>query len=179
MSATNFSSVLASVDGVHEQDQVHPLYKLVFIYVEPALVLIGAYLALFHPETYLLTVHALPSEHHYFSANRTTEVLLAQLANVYVLFPLLEHKVLRTTSNIRVWRAVVQALLVADLGHLAVVVFVGIDVNGQTLGRLTELGVADWAKPVVMAAIRIALLLGVGVKTVAEQSGSTQAMKTR
>jgi hypothetical protein len=132
------------------------------------MILIGAYLALFDPQTYLSTVHAIssnsPSDSNAIATNTPTiSVLLAQLANVYVLFALLESTVLHASSDHNVWRAFLRAALVADLGHLLIVSQRGAEVSWATLGRLTELGVADWGKPVTMVLFRGAFLLGVGL----------------
>ncbi|KAL8283379.1 hypothetical protein RQP46_005789 [Phenoliferia psychrophenolica] len=90
------------------------LYRLFFLYIEPISALVGAYFAHFDPSEYLVLTHA-PS----FSPPTTgTTAVLSQLANLYLLFAMNEAFVLRSTTDVRVWRTLLFGLLVADLGHL-------------------------------------------------------------
>jgi hypothetical protein len=143
---------------------IHYFYRLLFLYVEPTILLAGAYIAFFLPTTYLSTVHAIPTfSSSPITSHPTTALLLAQLTNVYILFFLLETTILRTTPDTRVWGAFLRAALVADLGHLAIVAGFGVGVGWGTLGRVHELGLADWGKPGFMLVSRCAFLMGVGV----------------
>ena len=45
-------------------------------------------------------------------------MVLAQLANLYFLFAINEALVLRSTSDLRVWKTLLFGLLIADVGHL-------------------------------------------------------------
>jgi hypothetical protein len=45
-------------------------------------------------------------------------VVLAQLANLYLLFAINEGLVLRCTRDVHVWRTLLFGLLLADFGHL-------------------------------------------------------------
>jgi hypothetical protein len=47
-----------------------------------------------------------------------SQIVCNQLASSYVLFALIEALVLRSTDDLKVWRAVVLALLVCDVGHI-------------------------------------------------------------
>ena len=92
-------------------------YRLFFLYIEPFFALIGAYHALFLPTAYLALTHA-PSAPRY-GIPTSTSIILTQLANLYAFFAINEALVLRAAGNdIRVWRAVIVALLIADAGHL-------------------------------------------------------------
>src|SRR5436190_1542401 len=92
-------------------------YRFFFLFLEPLLALAGAYVAHFQPQQYLHLTS--PST---FSASSpvplATQVVLSQLANLYFLFAVNEALVLRATADLRVWRTVLVALLVADVGHL-------------------------------------------------------------
>src|SRR5277367_993392 len=91
-------------------------YRLFFLTIEPISALVGAYFAHFQPQTYLQLTHAssAPSD----TIPLGTQVVLTQLANLYFLFAINEALVLRSTSNLRVWRTLLFGLLVADFGHL-------------------------------------------------------------
>lgn len=62
-------------------------------------------------------MNTVPPPHH------TVTTSLAQLGNLYLLFALNEHFVLSSTPSLRVWKRLLACLLVADIGHLATVVF--------------------------------------------------------
>jgi hypothetical protein len=47
-----------------------------------------------------------------------SQIVYDQLAAAYLFFAVVEGLVLRTTRELRVWRAVVFALLLCDAGHL-------------------------------------------------------------
>ena len=146
------------------RNQIHPLYRLLFLYLEPLVLLSGAAIAFFLPNTYLSTVHAIPphSAAHadILPSHPTLRILTVQLANVFVLFCLFEACILRATEDVRVWRAFLACALWGDLAHLTIVSGLGVDVGEGLLG----LGMADWAKPVLMIIVRMAFLLGFGIK---------------
>lgn len=145
---------------------VHLVYRVLFLYLEPLALLIGAYMTLFTPAKYLSTVHATPTASSPLaalldpSADPTIKVLLAQLTNVYILFGLLEATLLRSTDDSNVWRAWIRAALLADFGHLLIVTKLGLDIGW----RVWELGIADWGKPSCMIVFRVAFLVGLGVR---------------
>ena len=91
-------------------------YKLFFLVIEPISALAGAYMAYFQPAKYLtLTTPLSPSPSE---LPLSTSIVLVQLANLYLLFAINEGLVLRSTSDMTVWKTVLFGLLVADLGHL-------------------------------------------------------------
>lgn len=109
-----------------------PLYYHIFLlYIEPLSALLGAYYAYFHPYLYLYLTHAASAPQSSSSSSSpissvlsiatvplATRVALAQLANLYLLFAINEGLVLRATRDVRVWKALLFGLLIADLGHL-------------------------------------------------------------
>ena len=89
-------------------------------------------------------------------------IVLTQLANLYLLFAINEALILRTTSDTRVWRALLFGLLVADIGHLYSVNGVGTAIyyefwhwNAMYWGNLGFVYVG--------ATFRTAFLLGIGL----------------
>jgi hypothetical protein len=92
------------------------VYRLFFLIIEPISALAGAYMAYFQPANYLtLTTPLSPSPS---DLPLSTSIVLTQLANLYLLFAINEGLVLRSTSDLRVWKTVLFGLLIADLGHL-------------------------------------------------------------
>ncbi|KAH6693486.1 hypothetical protein F5X68DRAFT_199206 [Plectosphaerella plurivora] len=143
------------------QGQRLPLiYNIFFLLIEPISALVGAYFAHFRPEEYLRLTHAasLPSP-----LPLGTTVALSQLGNLYLFFALNEALVLRSTSDLTVWKRVLFVLLVADLGHLYTVRSLGLSIYYDVLSW----NAIDWGNvPFVYfgAAMRIAFLTGVGLE---------------
>lgn len=142
------------------QGQRLPLfYNVFFLLIEPISALVGAYYAHFRPDEYLRLTHAdsLPSP-----LPLGTTVALSQLGNLYLFFALNEALVLRSTSDLSVWRTVLFVLLIADLGHLYTVRTLGASIYYDVL----RWNAIDWGNvPFVYfgAAMRIAFLAGVGM----------------
>ncbi|KAL8691933.1 MAG: hypothetical protein Q9218_002941 [Villophora microphyllina] len=78
------------------------LYRLFFLYIEPAASLVGAYYAFCNPNEYLRLTD--PSTVPLKSIPSSTSIILLQLSNLYLLFTINEALVLRATSDIDVWR---------------------------------------------------------------------------
>ncbi|KAI1108257.1 hypothetical protein F5Y14DRAFT_436940 [Nemania sp. NC0429] len=134
-------------------------YRVFFLVIEPVSALVGAYYAHFRQEAYLRLTHAA-------SAPQTlpigTSIVLSQLANLYLLFALNEAVVLRCTSDLGVWRALLLVLLVADLGHL----FSLSGGGSRVYWDVASWNAIDWGNvPFVYlgAAMRVAFLSGVGL----------------
>jgi len=88
---------------------------------------------------------------------------LNQLGNLYLFFFLVEALVLRSTTDLAVWRALLTAMLLADFGHLWTVSPLGWEVYYDILNY----NAIDWGNvPFVYvgAATRTAFLLGIGVE---------------
>ena len=140
--------------------QMAMIYSLFFLYIEPVSALVGAFYAFFKPALYLNLTHAPSSPSSEVPV--CTEVVLAQLSNLYFLFAINEAFVLRSTKDLRVWRTLLAGLLIADIGHLYSVSPLGSEVywNVQTWTAI------DWGNVAFVylgASMRIAFLLGLGL----------------
>jgi hypothetical protein len=135
-------------------------YRLFFLIVEPISTVIGAYFAFFQPQTYLQLTHAASAPQS--GAPLGVQIVLAQLSNLYLLFAINEVLVLRSTTDLRVWRALLLALLIADFGHLWSVNKLGASVYWNIL----KWNAMDWGNVgfVYVGAIsRIAFFCGIGM----------------
>jgi hypothetical protein len=139
---------------------VAPYYRLFFLTIEPISAVLGAYFAYFQPRTYLHLTHG-------ESAPRSdiplgTQIVLAQLSNLYLLFALNEALVLRSTRDLRVWRALLFGLLIADFGHLWSVN----ELAGSIYWNVSKWNAIDWGNigfVYVGALSRVAFLCGIGI----------------
>ena len=92
-------------------------YIAFFLWIEPVATLAGAFYAWLKPQTYLQLTHA-ASAPGISGLPVATNVVLRQLGNLYVAFAINEAWVLRATCDLKVWRALLLGLLIADFGHL-------------------------------------------------------------
>ena len=99
------------------------IYRSFFLYVEPFCTLAGAYAAFFHQQLYLRLTHSRTAPRGI--PPLSNKIVLNQLANLYMLFAINEALVLRSTNDRNVWRALIVALLVADIGHIWSVHLIG------------------------------------------------------
>ncbi|GFP52018.1 hypothetical protein TASIC1_0001017000 [Trichoderma asperellum] len=135
-------------------------YRLFFLYLEPISALVGAFFTHFRQQRYLelLNTATAPARHVPLS----TSVAMSQLANMYFFFAINEALVLRSTRDLRVWRAVLLVLLIADLGHLYSMKELGpsiyYDVAGWNAGHV---GNVPWVY--AGATMRCCFLAGVGL----------------
>ncbi|MCJ1336513.1 hypothetical protein MMC09_001789 [Bachmanniomyces sp. S44760] len=135
-------------------------YRCFFLFLEPVSALAGAYYAFMRQQTYLELTHATSAPTN--GIPLSIQIVLAQLSNLYFLFALNEALVLRATADLRVWRAVLFCLLIADLGHLYSVRGLGI----QVYWDVTKWNAIDWGNIGFVyagAATRIAFLYGIGL----------------
>jgi len=138
-------------------------YTVFFLTIEPISALVGAFYAYFKPVTYLQLTHSASAPSDLQNLPLSTNIVLGQLANLYLLFALNEAFVLRSTSDLRVWRTVLIGLLIADLGHLYSVRALG----PAVYWNITQWNAMDWGNVGFVyagAAMRIAFLCGVGLK---------------
>jgi len=138
------------------------IYRLFFLLIEPISATVGAYYAHFRPLDYLTLTHAASAPASDSEIPLGTTIVLSQLANLYFFFALNEAIVLRSTADLRVWKAVLFCLLVGDLGHLYTVRQLGI---GIYYG-VSRWNAIDWGNiPFVYlgALMRTAFLLGIGL----------------
>lgn len=142
--------------------QIFLVYRLFFLYVEPISALLGAYFSFFEQSTYLVLTHALSAPRQHFIPI-STQIVLSQLSNLYLLFAINEALVLRSTEDLRVWKTLLFGLLIADLGHLWSVKVLGWDLYWS----VGDWNAIDWGNVgfvYVGALMRSCFLLGVGVK---------------
>ena len=95
------------------------------------------------------------------ASSKSTNIVLSQLANLYTLFAVNETLVLRSTSDVRVWRTLLFCLLLADIGHLASVKSRG----SRIYWDVSSWNAMDWGNVGFVyagAAMRIAFLAGFG-----------------
>lgn len=138
-------------------------YRLFFLFVEPVSALVGAYYAHFQQRDYLLLTDS-SSAPVLTPIPTGTSIVLSQLANLYLLFALNEALVLRSTSDLRVWKTVLFVLLLADLGHLYSIKTLGLDI--YLPWNFLRWNAIDWGNiPFVYlgATMRIAFLADVGM----------------
>ncbi|KAF2024958.1 hypothetical protein EK21DRAFT_104321 [Setomelanomma holmii] len=96
--------------------RIPAFYRLVFLWVEPVSILLGAIYSHSLQSTYLNLTHAASAPGS--SVPISTSIVMTQLANLYLGLSILEASVLRVTTDIKVWRTFIIGLLVADIGHL-------------------------------------------------------------
>jgi hypothetical protein len=139
-------------------------YRLFHLYIEPILfVPSGILLSLFYPEKFLVSTSPAPLVTLAPPAiTPLIRLLLTNTAGLYLAFVINEALVLRLTSDIRIWRAVIFSMLVCDVVHLyAVWAAAGTDFMLDFAAWRFE----DWVNWWVLAAgavVRLLFLCGVG-----------------
>lgn len=140
---------------------IPPVYRLFFLFIEPISALVGAYFSFFQQQAYLELTHAASAP--LTGIPLTTQVVLRQLSNLYLLFAVNEALVLRSTSDLRVWRTLLFGLLVADFGHLYSVSGLG----SHVYWNASLWTAMDWGNVGFVylgAMMRTAFLLGIGLR---------------
>ncbi|KLO06585.1 hypothetical protein SCHPADRAFT_686252 [Schizopora paradoxa] len=138
-------------------------YKLFFLYVEPVSALLGALYA-GRPAEYLSLIVPASSPLKTVLSTPSIEVSISlyQLSNLYLLFALNEHLVLSSTESVRTWKRLLFCLLVADFGHLATNLPLGLPLFWQ----IQEWNAMTWGSigfVYVGAAMRLSYLFGLGL----------------
>lgn len=138
------------------------IYRMFFLLVEPISALAGAYFAHFRKSDYLQLTHAASSPD---AIPLVTNVVLSQLANLYLFFALNEALILRSTNDLRVWKRLVFCMLLADFGHL----YSLRELGSQIYWSVTDWNIMDWGNVFFVylgASMRLAFLfnIGLGVK---------------
>ncbi|MCJ1469955.1 hypothetical protein MMC07_008600 [Pseudocyphellaria aurata] len=90
-------------------------YRILLLYFEPLAALNGALLIHFFPSRYLLGMSPRATS---LSYNAESQVVYDQLSACYIMFAFNQGVVLRQTSDLRVWKALVLGMLLCDLVHL-------------------------------------------------------------
>lgn len=154
-----------------QETYIPRLYAIFFLYVEPFSALVGAYYAYFVPAVYLSltsfptqTLTPTTTTNSSKPLDLATTTALAQLANLYLFFALNEALVLRSTTNLTVWRTLLFGLLVADVGHLWSVSGFGSGVYTNPW-QWNEMMWGNVGFVYMGAAMRICFLSGVGLAT--------------
>ena len=137
------------------------LYQIFLLWVEPVAVLAGAYYAWLKPSTYLEYTHA-QSAPGLLGLPVATHVVLRQLGNLYVAFAINEALVLRVTNDLKVWRALLLGLLIADFGHLYSCFPLGLKMY-YDVGNWNAMAYGNYFFVYCGATTRICFLLGVGM----------------
>jgi hypothetical protein len=138
------------------------IYSVFFLLVEPISTLVGAFFAHFRQNDYLQMTHLASSS--LSDTPKSTSIVLSQLANLYLLFALNEALVLRSTSDLRVWKTLLFGLLLADFGHLYSVKALGPEIYYEAWNW----NAMHWGNVgfvYVGASMRCAFLSGVGLNT--------------
>ena len=153
--------VLPSASSAHAHARPIPIfYRVVFLWLEPASILAGAFYACFQQSMYLRLTHEASAPRDPVPPG--TSIVLMQLANLYFALALLEASILRATSDITVWKTALVGLLVADVGHVLSVA------RHASLYQYWVWNAIDWGNiPFVyfLALTRLCLLLNVGYGT--------------
>lgn len=139
------------------------VYRLFFLYIEPVATVLGAYYAFFAQSEYMDLTHPTASGSLGGGVSTRESIILYQLANLYFVFALNEALVLRATTDVRVWRAFLFGLLVADFGHLYSVHPVGLGVYYR-VWEWNEMYWGNLGFVYVGASMRTAFLLRLGMK---------------
>ena len=158
------------------QVQVASIYKYFFLYIEPLSTLVGAYYSSYDQQTYLNLTHAGSSPKEGIPIS--TQIVLLQLSNLYLLFAINEALVLRVTSDLKIWRMLLFCLLVADLGHLYSVSALGLQIYWNVLGW----NAIDWGNVAFVyagATVRMFFLLGFGVGSPGQQATRRSTRRKR
>jgi len=152
------------------------VYICFFLYIEPFSALTGAYYSFFQQRTYLELIHASSAPEGVVPV--CIQIVLAQLANLYFLFALNEAMILRVTSDLKVWRAVLFCLLVADIGHLCSIKSVG----WHIYWHVPSWNAIDWGNVAFVyagASMRLAFLLGFGIGQSGQQTTRRSTRRKR
>lgn len=155
-------------------------YRAFFLLIEPLFALFGAIFAHFRPLRYLQWTHSTSAPLTATAIPLSTNIVLDQLANLYLLFAFNEALILRSTSDLRVWRTVLLGCLIADFGHLYSVRALGPDVYWK-IAQWNMMDFGNVGFVYVGASMRLAFLLGLGLKAPrgGQKGSKTPIGKTR
>jgi len=132
-------------------------YRLWHLYLEPLFAISGAYYLHFAPALYH---NFMPRSTNY---NASSQIVYDQLASSYLFFAFVEGVLLRVVDNLRMWRWIVAALLLCDVGHCyAAWCEIGTDGLLDLSLWTGEVGVANLLT-VLPLFTRLAFVMGVGM----------------
>ncbi|KAH7102242.1 hypothetical protein BKA62DRAFT_769948 [Auriculariales sp. MPI-PUGE-AT-0066] len=143
------------------------LYVSIFLWLEPVLASLSGILCILQPTTmlqFIATTPLAPTP----ATTPQTHALLISLGGMYIQFAMIEALVLRAAPTWSVWRAVMLALAVCDLGHVAGLARIpgGVDallLSGMRSGNWVTVECATVIPVYWILTVRAALALGVGV----------------
>ena len=161
---------------VASEPPISRVYRYFFLYIEPISALVGAYYSFSQQQIYLDLTHGKSTPINGIPIS--TQIVLAQLANLYLLFALNEALVLRATTDLKVWRAVLLCLLIADIGHLYSVNAKGWSIYWNVLAW----NAIDWGNVGFVyagAAMRLSFLLEYGVRKTSQQTPRRSTRRKR
>ncbi|KAF5022891.1 hypothetical protein F66182_5051 [Fusarium sp. NRRL 66182] len=141
------------------QLHINNLYRVWFTWVDPLILIPTVYALIFTPEIMLDSLIPLSISPY----NADQGFFFHQLAALYAFVGMILAGVLRASSDIKVWRIVIGAVLLVDLSIL-VSVYVSIEQQGRM--DLAKLRWQDWGNLVFtgwVAVLRSLFLAGVGV----------------
>jgi hypothetical protein len=136
-------------------------YQAFFLWIEPAATLVGAVSAWFMPDLYLQMTDS-STALGILDLPLATKIALRQLGNLYFAFALGEALVLRSTTDLRVWRSFLLVLLIADIGHMYTCLPLGIGIY-YNLGNWNAIDWGNLGFVYCGATTRICFLAGVGL----------------
>jgi hypothetical protein len=137
-------------------------YTVFFLWIEPFATLVGAFYAWFRPVEYLHLTHAASTPEKLLGLPVSTHVALRQLGNMYLAFALNEALVLRATNDLKVWRALLLGLLIADFGHLYSCYPLGLQAY-YDFSKWTSIAYGNYLFVYFGATFRTCFLLNVGM----------------
>lgn len=145
---------------------IHVIYRFWFLWLEPALCIVTAIAFVFMPKE-MLDALVPPPLPFYLILEWRERYLTYKLAIFYAFQAIITGGVLRISKELRVWRAVVMAVLFVDIAMLASD-FANLD---QEPGRLSvrDMHSTGWSihpYSVLVTAVKVSFLAGVGVQDV-------------
>ena len=149
-------------------------YRAAFLLIEPVFALAGAIIAHFKPLEYLQLTHGASAPMTTSSIPLSTNIVLTQLANLYLLFAFNEAFILRSTSDLRVWRTVLLGMLIADFGHLYSVSPLAPDIYWK-VARWNVMDFGNVGFVYAGACMRLAFLCGIGLRVPPKEQGKATA----
>jgi hypothetical protein len=125
---------------------------------------------------YLQLTHAASAPSSAGTIPLSTSIVLSQLANLYLLFAINEALVLRSTSDLRVWKTVLFGLLLADFGHLYSVKDLGLEIYWNVL-KWNRMDCGNVGFVYAGATMRLLFLTGIGLDTPSSREAAQKAAR--
>ncbi|KAM0247817.1 hypothetical protein ACHAP5_003827 [Fusarium lateritium] len=120
------------------QKKIHSFYRIWFTWVDPLVLIPTVYSLIFTPEFMLDGLIPLSMSPY----NPDQAFLFHQLAASYLFIGIMLGVVLRLSSDIKVWRVIIGAVLLVDI---AILVSVNVSMEQQGRSELSQFRWQDWA----------------------------------